>query len=65
MGRDVWIRRTKRKQMKNKSTHTHTQLTEKYQTIYIQGKEVNTVKTFKYLGSLFDANGGVEKDINN
>ena len=24
-----------------------------------------TVQTFKYLGSLFDANGGAEKDVNN
>ena len=38
---------------------------EKYQTIYIQGKEVKIVKTFTYLGSLFDANGGAEKDVNN
>ena len=38
---------------------------EKDQTIYIQEKEVKTVKTFKYLGSLFDANGGAEKDVNN
>ena len=35
------------------------------QTIYIQDKEVKTVKTFKYLGSMFDANGGAEKDVNN
>ena len=26
---------------------------------------MKTVKTFKYLGSLFDANGGAEKDVNN
>ena len=38
---------------------------EKDQTIYIQEKEVKTVKMFKYLGSLFDANGGAEKDVNN
>ena len=38
---------------------------EKDQTIYIREKEVKTVKTFKYLGSLFDANGGAEKDVNN
>ena len=30
---------------------------EKDQTIYIQEKEVKRVKMFKYLGSLFDANG--------
>ena len=30
---------------------------EKDQTIYIQEQEVKTVKTFKYLGSMFDANG--------
>ena len=29
------------------------------------GKEVKTVNTFKYLGSMFDANGGAEKDVNN
>ena len=38
---------------------------EKYQTIYIQEKEVKTMKTFTYLGSLFDANGGTEKYVNN
>ena len=38
---------------------------EKHQTIYIQEQEVKTVKTFKYLGSMFDANGGAEKDVNN
>ena len=26
---------------------------------------MKTVKTFKYLGSMFDANGGAEKDVNN
>ena len=36
---------------------------ERDQTIYIQEKEVKTVKTFKYLGSMFDANGGTEKDV--
>ena len=30
---------------------------EKDHTIYIQEKEVKTVKNFKYLGSVFDANG--------
>ena len=38
---------------------------ERDQTIYIQEKEVKTVKTFKYLGSMFDANEGAEKDVNN
>ncbi len=38
---------------------------ERDQTIYIQEKEVKTVKTFKYLGSMFDANRGAEKDVNN
>ena len=37
----------------------------KYQTIYIQEKEVKRVQTFKYLDSLFDANGGAEKYVNN
>ena len=37
----------------------------KDQTIYIQDKEVKTVKTFKYLGTLFDANGRAEEDANN
>ena len=26
---------------------------------------MKTVKTYKYLGSMFDANGGAEKDVNN
>ena len=38
---------------------------EKDQTIYIQEKDVKTEKTFKYLGSMFDANGGSEKGVNN
>ena len=38
---------------------------ERDQTIYIQEKEVKTVKTFKYLCSMFDTNGGAEKDVNN
>ena len=38
---------------------------EKDQTIYIHEQEVKTVKTFKYLGSMFNANGGAEKDVNN
>ena len=33
--------------------------------LYIQEKEVKTVKTFKYLRSMFDVNGGAEKDVNN
>ena len=38
---------------------------ERDQSIYIQEKEVKTVKTFKYQGSMFDTNGGAEKDVNN
>ena len=38
---------------------------EKDQTIYIQEIEVETVKKFKYLSSLFHANGGAKKDVNN
>ena len=30
---------------------------EKCQTIFIQEKEVKTMKTFEYLGSLFDGSG--------
>ena len=26
---------------------------------------MKTVKTFKYMGSMFDVNGGAEKDVNN
>ena len=37
---------------------------EKDQTIHIQEKEAKTVKTFKYLDSLFYADGGAEKDVN-
>ena len=36
-----------------------------HQTIYIQENDVKPVKTFKYLGSLFDANLGAEKGVNN
>ena len=38
---------------------------EKDQTIYIEEQEVKTVKMFKYLGSMFDVNGGAEEDVNN
>ena len=38
---------------------------QKYETINVQEKEVNTVNAFEYLGSLLDANGGPEKDVNN
>ena len=38
---------------------------EKCQTIYVHGKEVKTMKTFEYLGSLFDDSGGAEKYVNN
>ena len=37
---------------------------EKDQTIYIHEEEAETAKMFKYMGSLFDANGGAEKDVN-
>ena len=37
---------------------------EKDQTIHIQEKEAKIVKTFKYLDSLFYADGGAEKDVN-
>ena len=30
--------------------------------VYIEGKEVKTVNTFKFLGSSFDASEDVEKD---
>ena len=35
---------------------------ERDQTIDIQEKEVKTVNTLKYLGSMFYANGGAETD---
>ena len=37
----------------------------KIPTIYIQEKGVKTVNTFKYVGSMFDSNGGAEKDVHN
>ena len=37
----------------------------KIPTIYIQEKGVKTVNTFKYVGSMFDANGGAKKDVHN
>ena len=36
----------------------------KRSNIHIQEKEAKTVKTFKYLDSLFYADGGAEKDVN-
>ena len=38
---------------------------ERDRTISIQEKDVKTVKTFKYLGSMFDSSGGADKDANN
>ena len=49
MERDIWVPRTKSKQRKNMPSP------ERDRTIYIQEKEVKTVKTFKYLRSMFDA----------
>ena len=36
-----------------------------YEQIQLGGDKLNTVTTFKYLGSIFDSNGGAERDINN
>ena len=36
-----------------------------YEEIQLGDDNLNTVKTFKYLGSIFDSNGGAERDINN
>ena len=36
-----------------------------YDEIQLGDDKLNTVTTFKYLGSIFDSNGGVERDINN
>ena len=33
--------------------------------IQLGDDKLNTVTTFKYLGSIFDSNGGAERDINN
>ena len=46
MERHIWVPQTNSKQRKN------SMCPEKDQTIYIQEKEVKTVKTFKYLGSM-------------
>ena len=36
-----------------------------YEEIQLGNDKLNTVTTFKYLGSKFDSNGGAERDINN
>ena len=36
-----------------------------YEEIQLGHDKLNTVTTFKYLGSIFDSNGGAERDINN
>ena len=36
-----------------------------YEEIQLGDDKLNTVTTFKYLGSLFDSNGGAERDISN
>ena len=36
-----------------------------YEDIQLGDDKLNTVTTFKYLGSIFDSNGGAERDINN
>ena len=61
MERYISVSRTKSKQRKTE----YMPCPEKDQTIYIEEQEVKTVKMFKYLGSMFDANGGAEKDVNN
>ena len=35
-----------------------------YEEIQLGDDKLNTVTTFKYLGSIFDSNGGAERDIN-
>ena len=36
-----------------------------FEEIQLGDDKLNTVTTFKYLGSIFDSNGGAERDINN
>ena len=36
-----------------------------YEGIQLGDDKLNTVTTFKYLGSIFDSNGGAERVINN
>ncbi len=36
-----------------------------YEEIQLGVDKLNTATTFKYLGSIFDSNGGAERDINN
>ena len=36
-----------------------------YEEIQLVNDKLNTVTTFKYLGSIFDSNGGAERDISN
>ena len=36
-----------------------------YEEIQLGDDKLNTVTTFKYLGSIFDSNGGAERDISN
>ncbi len=38
---------------------------ENYQTMNIQEQVMKTMKAFKYMDSLFHANGGAEKHVNN
>ena len=36
-----------------------------YEEMQLGDDKLNTVTTLKYLGSVFDSNGGTERDINN
>ena len=36
-----------------------------FEEIQLGDDKLNTVTTFKYLGSIFDSNGGAERNINN
>ena len=36
-----------------------------YEEIQLVDDKLNTETTFKYVGSIFDSNGGAERDINN
>ena len=36
-----------------------------YEETQLGDDKLNTVTTFRYLGSIFDSNGGADRDINN
>ena len=56
--------RISRTKTENMPCHDYYNNSRNYDEIQLGDDKVNTLTTFKYLGSIFDLNGGAESDIN-